>query len=238
MVPRKRTSVRPPEAKSSFVPNSRARKNTVPRVAHRSELPSRGSMLFIGLIAAMLFGQAALQPHVERGGAEPRNTLFFDGVCNLCDSTVNFIFDRDSRSRVQFGAIQKHKDKLVSAGAGDFAEGGSEELSTLVFVQGDAVHIKSAAVVRILALLDHPWCYLAGPFFLVPLPLRDWAYDLVAQSRYQWFGAVDTCREPDPRLKDRFLDEGEGDGTKPPWFLPLGDWQPTSSSKEYEFEPS
>jgi predicted DCC family thiol-disulfide oxidoreductase YuxK len=187
----------------------------------------------VSLVAAMLFGQAALQPKVEPGESPPRNTLFFDGVCNLCDGAVHFIYDRDSKGRVQFGAIQKHKDKLVSAGAGVFAEGGEEALSTLVFVQGATVHVKSAAAVRIAALLDHPWCYLAGPLFLVPLPLRDWAYDWVAQHRYQLFGTADACRAPDPRLKSRFLEESDGDETAPPWFLPASEWQPQSSAATY-----
>ena len=62
--------------------------------------------------------------------------LFFDGVCNLCDGFVNFVADHDSSRRVRFGAIQRHADALHRAGAGRYAEGGAEALSTLVVVAG------------------------------------------------------------------------------------------------------
>ena len=84
---------------------------------------------------------AALRP------AEGVDTvLFFDGVCNLCDGFVNFVADHDSARRVRFGAIQRHADALHRAGAGRYAEGGAEALSTLVVTQGDAFYLRSDAV--------------------------------------------------------------------------------------------
>ena len=69
--------------------------------------------------------------------------LFFDGVCNLCDGFVNFVADHDSSRRVRFGAIQRHADALHRAGAGRYAEGGAEALSTLVVTQDDAFYLRS-----------------------------------------------------------------------------------------------
>ena len=83
--------------------------------------------------------------------------LFFDGVCNLCDGFVNFVADHDSSRRVRFGAIQRHADALHRAGAGRYAEGGAEALSTLVVIQDDAFYLRSDAALRVIALLDAPF---------------------------------------------------------------------------------
>ena len=88
---------------------------------------------------------AALRP------AEGVDTvLFFDGVCNLCDGFVNFVADHDSSRRVRFGAIQRHADALHRAGAGRYAEGGAEALSTLVVTQGNAFYLRSDAALRVI----------------------------------------------------------------------------------------
>ena len=132
--------------------------------------------------------------------------LFFDGVCNLCDGFVNFVADHDSARRVRFGAIQRHADALHKAGAGRYAEGGAEALSTLVVTQGDdAFYLRSDAALRVIALLDAPFCYVAA-FHALPAALRDAGYRLVARHRYKLFGASDTCRAPTERFKSRFLD--------------------------------
>ena len=121
----------------------------------------------------------------------PQATLFFDGVCNLCDGFVNFVADHDSEGRVRFGAIQLHRDKLELAGAGKYAEGGSEALSTVVLIQGNRVFTKSAAALRVVALLDEPWRYLAGPlFYLIPYIIRDWGYELVSNDATNWMLAA------------------------------------------------
>ena len=144
---------------------------------------------------------AALRP------AEGVDTvLFFDGVCNLCDGFVNFVADHDSARRVRFGAIQRHADALHKAGAGRYAEGGAEALSTLVVTQGDdAFYLRSDAALRVIALLDAPFCYVAA-FHALPAALRDAGYRLVARHRYKLFGASDTCRAPTERFKSRFID--------------------------------
>ena len=143
---------------------------------------------------------AALRP------AEGVDTvLFFDGVCNLCDGFVNFVADHDSSRRVRFGAIQRHADALHRAGAGRYAEGGAEALSTLVVIQDDVFYVRSDAALRVIALLDAPFCYVAA-FHALPAALRDAGYRLVARHRYKLFGASDTCRAPTERFKSRFID--------------------------------
>merc|ERR1719440_202087 len=131
--------------------------------------------------------------------------LFFDGVCNLCDGFVNLVADNDSEQRVIFGAIQKHQELLASLGAGKYAEGGSEALTTMILIQGDQVHVRSTAALRTLALLDQPWRSFSI-FLLLPAPIRDFAYSIVGANRYRLFGQVDSCRAPTPRFEERFIE--------------------------------
>ena len=134
-----------------------------------------------------------------------QNWLFFDGVCNLCDGFVGFVADHDSEARVKFGAIQRHSELMQYHGAGRYAVGGEEELSTLVLVQNGTVFVRSSAALRTFALLDFPW-NLASTFYLIPAPVRDAVYKFVATHRYNMFGQVEKCREPTPEFESRFLD--------------------------------
>eukprot|EP00913_Durusdinium_trenchii_P027183 g25505.t1 len=144
--------------------------------------------------------------------------LFFDGVCNLCDGFVNFVYAGDSQGRVRFGALQKHRELLERHGAGRYAEGGEESMSTVVVIQDGQVFIRSSAALRILAVMDQPWRMLAV-FYLVPLPLRDFVYQLVGQHRYTIFGKKELlerdlkqhlhneqCMTPSGDFKRRFLE--------------------------------
>ncbi|CAK9103028.1 unnamed protein product [Durusdinium trenchii] len=140
--------------------------------------------------------------------------LFFDGVCNLCDGFVNFVYAGDSQGRVRFGALQKHRELLERHGAGRYAEGGEESMSTVVVIQDGQVFIRSSAALRILAVMDQPWRHplqrllwrMLAVFYLVPLPLRDFVYQLVGQHRYTIFGKKEQCMTPSGDFKRRFLE--------------------------------
>ena len=157
------------------------------------------------LAAAAALYAAVTVPAALRPDPGAQTVVFFDGVCNLCDGFVNFVADHDRRRRVRFGAIQRHTDALQRAGAGRYAEGGAEALSTLVVTQGDAFYLRSDAALRVMALLDAPFCYVAV-FYALPAVLRDAGYRL---HRYALFGASDTCRAPTERFKSRFLEYEE-----------------------------
>merc|ERR1711968_339969 len=120
--------------------------------------PSSPNYMYYVIAAVACVIQAAMYiPTMLYPPPEKQSMLFFDGVCNLCDGFVNLVADNDSDQRVIFGAIQKHKELLHSLGAGKYAEGGSEALTTMILIQGDQVHVRSTAALRTLALLDQPW---------------------------------------------------------------------------------
>eukprot|EP00040_Diaphanoeca_grandis_P043790 m.10262 g.10262 ORF g.10262 m.10262 type:complete len:183 (+) comp8214_c0_seq1:208-756(+) len=154
-------------------------------------------------------------PQTLQPTSEHDSILFFDGVCNLCDGAVNFVADNDSKERVRFGAIQKNKDRLIHFGAGKYAEGGEEELSTVVLIQDGQVYTHSTAVFRVVALLDHPLHFLSV-LSLIPESVRDFGYSVVAKHRYAVFGSVDSCRAPSDAFKSRFIDNDLTDDGKVP----------------------
>ena len=187
--------------------------------SHANTMPKAFSFTFmVGTIAsfgAVMYTCLVVPSAIEaKPGVE--SLLFFDGVCNLCDGFVGFVADHDSGKRVKFGAIQRHGDLLRFHGAGQYAEGGAEALTTVVLVQDGAVYTRSDAALRVFALLDAPARYVAA-FHLLPAPLRDAGYKLVAKYRYKMFGQVESCREPTPKFQSRFLDYEPADGDPPTW---------------------
>jgi predicted DCC family thiol-disulfide oxidoreductase YuxK len=126
--------------------------------------------------------------------------ILFDGVCNLCNSTVDFILRRDKRGLFRFASLQSEPASRLMRERG--LDPGS--LDSVVLMHGDRVYLRSSAALRIAGLLGGPLA-LTGVFWLVPKPLRDAVYRWVAANRYRWFGRRDTCRVPTAAEQARFL---------------------------------
>lgn len=132
----------------------------------------------------------------EEGGV-----VLFDGVCNLCNGLVNFLIARDPEGHLRFASLQSEAGRALVRAAGR----DPDDLDTMLFVEGDALHARSEAVVRILPHLRAPWRWMAWTRH-VPLAVRDPLYRFVAARRYRWFGRTNQCRLPTPELAARFLD--------------------------------
>ena len=139
--------------------------------------------------------------------AHPRPTILFDGVCNLCNSAVQWVIERDKKGRFDFASLQSDAARRELGKVM-----GAEEIDALpdsiVLVDSDGVHTRSAAVLRIARELGSPYALL-GLGVVVPRPIRDAVYDLIARNRYRWFGRRDTCMRPTPDIAARFLDADE-----------------------------
>ncbi len=131
--------------------------------------------------------------------------ILFDGVCNLCNSSVNFVIDRDKAGRFKFSALQSREAApyLGTCGGHDLTSDGL--LGSILLIEGDRCYNKSTAALRIARRLDGLWPLLYG-FIIVPRFIRDAVYNWIAQNRYKWFGRLDACRLPTPELRQRFLD--------------------------------
>ena len=125
--------------------------------------------------------------------------VIFDGVCNLCARSVQFILRHESEPRFLFSPVQS------AAGANVLAAHGfsTSEVDTFVLVSEGKVYTRSTAALRIARHFKGGW-RLLGVFWVVPRPLRDILYDLVARNRYSWFGKADSCLIPTPELNARF----------------------------------
>lgn len=135
--------------------------------------------------------------------ADPEaRVVLFDGVCNLCNGTVQFIIDRDPAARFRFASLQSEAAARVLRAHGREPPPGDPE--SVVLVEGGRVYERSDAALRIARALGLPWS-LAGLGLLLPRALRDGIYRFVARRRYRWFGREESCRVPTPALRARFL---------------------------------
>lgn len=127
--------------------------------------------------------------------------LLFDGVCNLCNGSVQFVVDHDPEGTFRFAPLQSEtaEDLLAEVGFDDY------DFGTVVLVAGDEYYTKSEAALRVARELESPWSWLWLCRF-VPAFVRDRVYDLVAEYRYAVFGRKDRCMVPTPELRERFLD--------------------------------
>ena len=136
----------------------------------------------------------------------------FDGLCNLCNSTVNWIIDHDPKQQFKFIALQDIarlktgnteqqeayallKNELIDA---------SSDLSSVLLIENGQLYKKSTAVLRICRQLSGLYPVL-HTYIIIPRALRDLVYDFIAHNRYKWFGKREQCRVPSPDVKQRFL---------------------------------
>jgi predicted DCC family thiol-disulfide oxidoreductase YuxK len=131
----------------------------------------------------------------------PSHILLFDGVCNLCNSTVNFLIKRDKKQLFTFASLQSNAGQALLA---KFSLP-QQEFHSFVYVKGDQFYQRSGAVLRVLKDMGGIW-KLAAVLLLLPTPLRDFIYNIIAKNRYRWFGKKNECMLPTPELKKRFLD--------------------------------
>ncbi|MFS0559288.1 thiol-disulfide oxidoreductase DCC family protein [Terribacillus sp. 179-K 1B1 HS] len=125
--------------------------------------------------------------------------ILFDGVCNLCNSSVQFIIKHDKGAYFKFASLQSDFGSKLKE-----AKQIPDEVDSIIFVEGNKVYTQSSAVLRIARHLDGAW-KLAAAALIIPRPIRDRMYRYVARNRYRWFGKQNQCMLPSPELKERFL---------------------------------
>lgn len=125
--------------------------------------------------------------------------IFFDGVCNFCNASVNFIIDHDSTRRYRFASLQSE------LGQKTLQENGysTVELNTILLLRSGKLYQKSTAALEIARYLTG-WSWLYG-FILLPRFIRDAFYGLVARNRYRIFGKSESCRIPTPEERSLFI---------------------------------
>ena len=133
----------------------------------------------------------------------PKGTkiILFDGVCNLCNSAINFVIERDKKKQFRYTSLQGDLGKQL------LAERKIDPLkidSIILIDPNLAYYHKSSAALEISKGLTGGYP-LMSIFLIIPTPIRDWVYDYIAKNRYKWFGKKETCRLATPEEKDLFL---------------------------------
>lgn len=126
--------------------------------------------------------------------------ILFDGVCNLCNSSVNFIINHDTNNYFLFAPLQSEKaNELLSEFNID-----SNQTSSFVLIENNRIYLKSTAALKCALRLNklYPLLYI---FIIVPPFLRNTVYNFIARNRYKWFGKKDSCMIPSEEIKSKFI---------------------------------
>src|SRR5262249_20058525 len=138
--------------------------------------------------------------------------LLYDGVCGLCNRTVQFALKRDQEGVFRFASLQSPLAGRILA----LHERDAADLDTMYVVlncdpanpagHGEELLERSNAVLYMLRQLGGFWGVVGSLLRLIPRPIRDWGYGVVAKTRYGVFGKYDTCPVPSKETRERFLD--------------------------------
>lgn len=126
--------------------------------------------------------------------------VFFDGVCNLCNASIDFIIKRDRHNKFLVGALQDNFSKEVLSAH----QVRQDYLDSLVLLEDGEIFYKSTAALKIARELSGPWP-IFYPLIILPTWLRDPVYDFIGKNRYRWFGKKNTCRIATPEETAKFL---------------------------------
>lgn len=140
-------------------------------------------------------------------GGEPavfRRLVLFDGVCNICNTTVDWLLRRDPEGRLLFAPLQGETAAALRRRHPEIPD----RIDTMVLVdatdEDERVYLRSEAVLRVWELVE-PGRPLLRWLRRLPRPLIDLAYRIFVRNRYRLFGHRDTCRVPTPEERNRFL---------------------------------
>lgn len=127
--------------------------------------------------------------------------VLFDGVCNLCNRSVQFVLKRDKKKQFLFGSLQgKTGQEYLRK-----YHLPADEFHSFMLIEGNVLYTRSTAVLRMLKYLGRGW-QLLYVFIYLPQPIRDGVYNLIASNRYKLFGKKDHCRIPTLEERERFLE--------------------------------
>jgi len=127
--------------------------------------------------------------------------ILFDGVCNLCNKSVQFVIEHDEQNYFKFASLQSNfgqtflkENKLNQT-----------NFDSIIYIEDDKYYTKSPAALKIAKHLDKNISWL-NYFSVVPKPIRDFFYNIIAKNRYKFFGKQESCWLPTKELKAKFLE--------------------------------
>jgi len=137
--------------------------------------------------------------------------VLFDGVCNFCDASVNFVIEHDREGYFTFAPLQSEAGMRLAAGCGldskvvnDEPSDESIPIDSVILIEDGEAYTHSTAALMVARRLSRLWS-LTYSFIIVPAPIRDFFYRLFAKYRYKIFGRKEECMLPTPEVRARFL---------------------------------
>lgn len=132
-----------------------------------------------------------------------KKLILFDGVCNLCNNSVQYVIKHDKKNLFMFTALQSETGKQIIK---KFKIDTSQIDSILLFnPKKDIITYKSSAALKVAFDLGFP-THLLSVFLIIPSFIRNGVYDFIARNRYKWYGKKEACMVPTPELKSKFLE--------------------------------
>ena len=130
-----------------------------------------------------------------------KQLILFDGVCNLCNTSIQYVIQNDKRNNFMFAALESSiGQKIIN----HYNVDTSKLDSILLYSRENGLSTKSTAALTIAKQLSFP-LNLLGLCLVIPPFIRDTVYDFIAKNRYKWFGKKEVCMIPTPELKSKFL---------------------------------
>ncbi|PKQ44010.1 thiol-disulfide oxidoreductase DCC family protein [Confluentibacter flavum] len=130
-----------------------------------------------------------------------KKLILFDGVCNLCNASVQYIIKHDRKNMFLFAALQSEIGKYIIKA---YHIDTNKTDSILLYTPKKGIDYKSTAALKIASHLGFP-INVMSVFLIIPAFIRNWVYDYIAKNRYKWYGKKESCMIPTPKLKSKFL---------------------------------
>lgn len=126
--------------------------------------------------------------------------ILFDGICNFCNSSVNFIIKHDLKDQFRFASLQSEigKQLLLQLKEQDL------NINSIILIENNKIYKQSDAILRITRHFNGTYSLLYGLLF-IPSFIRNKIYNFIARNRYRWFGKTNTCIIPTPELEQKFM---------------------------------
>ncbi|WP_298238014.1 thiol-disulfide oxidoreductase DCC family protein [uncultured Algibacter sp.] len=133
---------------------------------------------------------------------QDKQLILFDGVCNLCNSSVQYVIKHDKSNKFMFAPLQGTTGKNIVE---HYNIDTSKIDSIILYTPEKGIVYKSKAALKVASKLSFP-TNLLGVFLIIPAFIRNWVYDFIAKNRYKWYGKKEACMIPTPELKSKFLE--------------------------------
>ena len=131
-----------------------------------------------------------------------KKLILFDGVCNLCNASVQYVIKHDKMDVFMFTALQSESGKQIIK---EYNIDTNKIDSILLYTPEKGITHKSTAALKIALQLGFP-NNLLSVFFIIPPFIRNWVYNYIAKNRYKWYGKKESCMIPTQELKSKFLE--------------------------------